>query len=104
MRTAPRRDYCDHGGLGGNAMLLRAITIVLVGLTISFFCSLLEGCVLSLSRAEVLAMGRETRSGRIWAGFKREVQMPLATILIVNTRSEERRVGKECRSRASPYH
>ena len=25
-------------------------------------------------------------------------------IIIVDTRSEERRVGKECRSRWSPYH
>jgi CBS domain containing-hemolysin-like protein len=102
MRCSVRTPYAftaklvsaHHGGTiasteaGGNAMLLCAITIVLVGLTISFFCSLLEGCVLSLSRAEVLAMGRETRSGRIWAGFKREVQMPLATILIVNTSAQ----------------
>ena len=25
-------------------------------------------------------------------------------VMIINTRSEERRVGKECRSRWSPYH
>ena len=66
-------------------MLVSAIVIVLVGLTISFVCSMLEACVLSLSRAEVAAMGAETRSGRVWAGLKRDVQLPLATILIVNT-------------------
>ena len=27
-----------------------------------------------------------------------------AELIAVNTRSEERRVGKECRSRWSPYH
>ena len=27
-----------------------------------------------------------------------------ADVVLVNTRSEERRVGKECRSRWSPYH
>ena len=69
-------------------MLISAIVIVLVGLAISFFCSMLEACVLSLSRAEVAAMGAETRSGRIWAGLKRDVQLPLATILIVNTTAQ----------------
>ena len=30
--------------------------------------------------------------------------MPLAALIAVTIRSEERRVGKECRSRWSPYH
>src|SRR5579859_726437 len=30
--------------------------------------------------------------------------VPIATIVMVEARSEERRVGKECRSRWSPYH
>ena len=30
--------------------------------------------------------------------------MPDSVLLITNNRSEERRVGKECRSRWSPYH
>jgi len=44
-------------------------------------------------------------------GFKRlviEVQLPEVTVFLVHLsltfRSEERRVGKECRSRWSPYH
>ena len=31
-------------------------------------------------------------------------QMEAAVALYTNNRSEERRVGKECRSRWSPYH
>ena len=69
-------------------MLLSAIVIVFIGLTISSLCSMLEACLLSLSHAEVAAMGTETRTGRIWADFKREVQLPLATILIVNTSAQ----------------
>ena len=36
--------------------------------------------------------------------FRRMVQIVAAFALFVNARSEERRVGKECRSRWSPYH
>ena len=32
------------------------------------------------------------------------IQLLLGLLLYVTTRSEERRVGKECRSRWSPYH
>src|SRR3712207_8021165 len=43
-----------------------------------------------------LLMGGTVRGIPIWA-------LPLAGMVVV-TRSEERRVGKECRSRWSPYH
>ena len=33
-----------------------------------------------------------------------ETETKRGTIKLVKTRSEERRVGKECRSRWSPYH
>jgi len=43
-----------------------------------------------------------------WPGFQLANQAPKAGQLLVRddekTRSEERRVGKECRSRWSPYH
>src|SRR5260221_12922089 len=35
---------------------------------------------------------------------KHEWELPLLVQALVSTRSEERRVGKECRSRWSPYH
>ena len=36
--------------------------------------------------------------------FSRVYDMPLAILATSSYRSEERRVGKECRSRWSPYH
>ena len=38
------------------------------------------------------------------AAFMRVVQVAFLQVVHVTTRSEERRVGKECRSRWSPYH
>ncbi len=67
-------------------MLLSALITLTVALAISFICSLLEACVLSLSNAEVAAIGEHSpRLGRIWTALKRDVQYPLAVILIVNT-------------------
>ena len=67
-------------------MLLGALLILAVALVISFMCSMLEACVLSLSKAEIGAISeRQPRLGRIWTGLKRDVQYPLAVILIVNT-------------------
>ena len=46
----------------------------------------------------------ETPASSTWQEeATREIQIAIATLLI-NFRSEERRVGKECRSRWSPYH
>ena len=38
----------------------------------------------------------------IWCGGKSDIK--IVSVGIKNSRSEERRVGKECRSRWSPYH
>src|SRR3712207_454210 len=51
----------------------------------------------------------ETRSQRLGATAYRLLPLPLPDALLRglrlnNRRSEERRVGKECRSRWSPYH
>ena len=46
----------------------------------------------------VITIGREFGSGG------HEIGMKLAEKLGIKCRSEERRVGKECRSRWSPYH
>ena len=51
-----------------------------------------------------------TNAGKVWCALKEigEISIPeLARRLnlsVESTRSEERRVGKECRSRWSPYH
>ena len=47
--------------------------------------------------------GRDSAAQRL--GTKRaDGQFVLAGNILVRQRSEERRVGKECRSRWSPYH
>ena len=51
-------------------------------------------------KMELLATAQKTL---INAGENTELDLPLK-IFSNNTRSEERRVGKECRSRWSPYH
>ena len=43
--------------------------------------------------------------GRLHREYLREVHpVRLNTLILTGERSEERRVGKECRSRWSPYH
>jgi CBS domain containing-hemolysin-like protein len=67
-------------------MLLGTLAILATSLSISFLCSLVEACLLSLSKAEVLAIGQERpRVGAVWSGFKRHIHGPLAAILILNT-------------------
>ena len=46
----------------------------------------------------------DVRVGHYRAGEKMPTEAELANRFNVNRRSEERRVGKECRSRWSPYH
>src|SRR5256886_3812426 len=49
--------------------------------------------------------GEVTRTQKVRRGFVAERYAPLITALYSGApRSEERRVGKECRSRWSPYH
>ena len=51
----------------------------------------------------ILAGFEQSTSGEVWmAGRRLDAQPPYRRP--INTRSEERRVGKECRSRWSPYH
>ena len=38
------------------------------------------------------------------AGYAKDAGYPISTFVRKQARSEERRVGKECRSRWSPYH
>ena len=37
-------------------------------------------------------------------GFEAFINLAVMVLTIIASRSEERRVGKECRSRWSPYH
>src|SRR2546427_5013098 len=56
-------------------------------------------------RADVLEREQEVKDGLIAdrSDDEREVQIT-RDVYLLRDRSEERRVGKECRSRWSPYH
>lgn len=66
--------------------MLIFITAVAVVLVVSFLCSIFESVLLSLTRPqiEVLA-GRRPRAGRLLSGFKDNMDVPIAAILILNT-------------------
>jgi putative hemolysin len=67
-------------------MLPGTLAILVIALSMSFLCSLLEACVLSLSKAEVAAIGQKSpRLGIIWTDFKQRIHAPLAAILLLNT-------------------
>ena len=53
--------------------------------------------------AAILAINRPIHSKKIREKKKAEVQIDTSQFT-ADSRSEERRVGKECRSRWSPYH
>src|SRR3712207_9525582 len=53
------------------------------------------------ARAGVMKTGQITRSLLAGAGI---ALVSLPVVAVLDRRSEERRVGKECRSRWSPYH
>src|SRR3712207_9190388 len=62
---------------------------------------------LAESRNRVLRVVREDRSsvGEVVQAVESDVALVITVLRIANrSRSEERRVGKECRSRWSPYH
>lgn len=62
------------------------LLLVLFTLSVSFLCSLLEATLLSLTPSQTAALTeRHPGSGRIWQGFKRNIERPIAVILIVNT-------------------
>ena len=66
--------------------MLVAVLIVAVTFAITGLCSLLEACVLSLSKAEIGALGQKSPDlGRIWMGFRERLTRPLGAILIVST-------------------
>src|SRR5256885_12203758 len=55
-------------------------------------------------RRSGFARAREQRDGATWRHARIEHPLEHAAASTTNFRSEERRVGKECRSRWSPYH
>lgn len=61
---------------------------IITAICVSFFCSLLEACLLSLSNADIAAINEKKPAvASIWRKFKDNIQKPIAVILIVNTLS-----------------
>lgn len=66
-------------------MLLFVISVTVV-LTVSFLCSIFESVLLSISPAQTESLAqRHHRAGGWLAGFKRNIDVPIAAILILNT-------------------
>lgn len=66
--------------------MLVFITAVSVVLIVSFLCSIFESVLLSINHAQVEALSkRHAVAGRMMAGFKRHIDVPIAAILILNT-------------------
>ena len=85
--------------------------LVVLAVVVLVFGALLSAGEAALARmtraaAEDLVEDGRRGAGRVLTLAERRGQMlgSVAPIRVTLTRSEERRVGKECRSRWSPYH
>ena len=53
---------------------------------------------------ELVVKGTDKKEKDAWGDYNGNAKVKTISINDVSSRSEERRVGKECRSRWSPYH
>lgn len=68
-------------------MLLFVLSVVFA-LLVSGLCSLLEATLLSMTPSQIAALSeKRPRIGAIWQGFKKNIERPIAVILIINTAS-----------------
>ncbi|MBT8137976.1 MAG: hemolysin family protein [Gammaproteobacteria bacterium] len=66
-------------------MLVFAVAVSVV-LVVSFMCSIFESVLLSINHAQIESLDtRHPTASRLLAGFKRDIDTPIAAILIVNT-------------------
>lgn len=60
--------------------------ILLCSMLVAFFCSLMEACLLSLSRSDIARLSEHKPvASAIWQRLKSNIQKPLSAILIINT-------------------
>jgi CBS domain containing-hemolysin-like protein len=64
--------------------MLTFVLAVAAALVFSFLCSISEAAMLSVRHSHIEAMGK-SRAGRILRAFKREIDIPIAAILVLNT-------------------
>lgn len=66
--------------------MLLLVTAVSVVLVISFLCSFFEATLLSVTPAQVESLSQKhQRAGKLMSGYKRNIDRPIAAILILNT-------------------
>ena len=66
--------------------MLIFLTAVAVVLVVSFLCSVFESVLLSLTRPQIEVLGRRHgRAAQLLSGFKENMDVPIAAILILNT-------------------
>lgn len=61
------------------------VLTVLWSLAVSFFCSIAEAVILSLTHAQIQGLGKASRAAEILRDFKREIDMPIAAIVAFHT-------------------
>ncbi|HPO50162.1 MAG TPA: DUF21 domain-containing protein, partial [Spirochaetota bacterium] len=62
------------------------IFTIFISMAISALCSLLEACLLSLSLTDIAKISeKKIKVAKIWENFKKNIDKPIAVILIVNT-------------------
>jgi putative hemolysin len=67
-------------------VMFSLVLTIAVSVAVSFLCSLSEACLLSLSLTDVARLQeKQPMVARIWLGFKKNIDRPIAVILIVNT-------------------
>lgn len=68
------------------SVLAPIVIIAGVSLITSFFCSLLEACLYSVSRSRIQSMVREgSRNARVLSRLRQSIEESIAAILVVNT-------------------
>ena len=80
-----------------NHSLRSSVFIFLAALFLLFTCSVSTIYASTLQKPDIAASGKFVKDGDYWI-YRYDDKT------IAKNRSEERRVGKECRSRWSPYH
>ena len=81
--------------------------LLVLGTMVALCCSCAGSSVLLDTESELNGLNNEYELGTLEAGdngLKCETSGDEDSIQVLKDRSEERRVGKECRSRWSPYH
>ncbi len=66
--------------------MIYLITVIIISLSISALCSLLEACLLSISNSDIFEISaKKPKLAEVWKRFKENIQIPIAVILIINT-------------------